>query len=94
MAGSLRNPQRRRGSGRARGGGCPVDAATATGERDGPVAGLLPARRGPDLEPFGQRRRSAVVRVAIGRLLSRQAGLAAIVQSRKRITPPDQRSRR
>ncbi|QBJ96412.1 hypothetical protein ERC79_10890 [Rhodococcus sp. ABRD24] len=35
-------------------------------------------------EPFGQRRRSAVVRVAIGRLLSRQAGLAAIVRSRKR----------
>lgn len=35
-------------------------------------------------EPFGQRRRSAVVRVAISRLLGHQAGLTAIVHSRKR----------
>lgn len=35
-------------------------------------------------EPFGQRRRSAVIRVAIGRLLDRPHGLNAIVQTRKR----------
>ncbi|MBU4616222.1 hypothetical protein IM877_16025 [Rhodococcus sp. GG48] len=45
-------------------------------------------------EPFGQRRRSAVVRVAIGRLLGHQAGLTAIVHSRKRNHATDQRFRR
>lgn len=35
-------------------------------------------------EPFGQRLRSAVVRVAIGRLLDRPDGLDATVQTRKR----------
>ncbi|MGO4205009.1 hypothetical protein AB4Z09_25385 [Rhodococcus sp. TAF43] len=32
--------------------------------------------------PFGQRRRSAVIRIAIGRLLASRAGLAAIVRER------------
>ncbi|MGO4205179.1 hypothetical protein AB4Z09_26270 [Rhodococcus sp. TAF43] len=35
-------------------------------------------------EPWGQRRRSAVVRVAIRRLLANQAGLQAIVEERAR----------
>ncbi len=35
-------------------------------------------------EPFGQRRRSAVIRVALGRILADHTDLAAIVQARER----------
>ncbi|MDH6284673.1 CopG family transcriptional regulator [Prescottella agglutinans] len=35
-------------------------------------------------EPFGQRRRSAVIRIAIGRLLADQADLDALVRERER----------